>query len=155
MRYSTGDILRFFTEVSFMSSPNSPFGGMPLRPCQRCGGPLASNVVRCGNCGYSNPFVPVPANVPMGQPLNAPMGGPGNVPMKQPVNAPMGGPGPGMVPPGQGSPGFGPSSGMYYGGPGQPNAPMGGPGNVPMKQPVNVPIEAPMGRQGPVLVPSV
>ncbi|TMC20007.1 MAG: hypothetical protein E6J34_13990 [Chloroflexi bacterium] len=136
-----------------MSSPNSPFGGMPLRPCQRCGGPLASNVVRCGNCGYSNPFVPVPANVPMGQPLNAPMGGPGNVPMKQPVNAPMGGPGPGMVPPGQGSPGFGPSSGMYYGGPGQPNAPMGGPGNVPMKQPVNVPMGAPMGGPGPGLVP--
>lgn len=115
-----------------MSSPNPPFGGMPLRPCQRCGGPLASNVVRCGNCGYSNP--PAPVNSPMAQPVNAPMG------------APMGGPGPGMAAP---SPGLAPSSGMYYGGPRQPHAPMGGPGNVPVMQPVG----APMGGPGPGMVP--
>ncbi len=37
-----------------MSSAYPSFGGMPSRPCQRCGAPLSSHETHCSRCGYSH-----------------------------------------------------------------------------------------------------
>jgi hypothetical protein len=37
-----------------MSSAYPPYGGAPVRPCQRCGMSLPLNEVYCRNCGYYN-----------------------------------------------------------------------------------------------------
>lgn len=45
-----------------MSSMYPSFGGAAVRPCMRCGGPLAPNESQCSRCGTINPL-------PQGQPF--------------------------------------------------------------------------------------
>jgi hypothetical protein len=47
-----------------MSSAYPPFGGVPARPCQRCGMPLPPNEIQCRNCGWQN--APMQGNPPSG-----------------------------------------------------------------------------------------
>lgn len=56
-------------------SSTYPYGGIPSRPCQRCGMPLPVNEVQCGNCGYYN--AQPTGGIPPGQPSvpNMPWGG--------------------------------------------------------------------------------
>ncbi len=58
-----------------MSSTYPPYGGIPGRPCARCGIPLPPNEIYCGNCGYQNMVMPGEGAVPPGAAPSAPWGG--------------------------------------------------------------------------------